>query len=125
MRFSKVILYYDNGQYEWNFDKSSVYADVTNRIMHVKARFFLLFISFDTLNLATGKFKSERIRNMKENEKRILILGSVLTIAFIVWTYVIQTVDVQPVGQNGTDIGFCQLVQRISSVNKSIYWGYF
>ena len=165
MRFSKVILYYDNGQYEWNFDKSSVYADVTNRIMHVKARFFLLFISFDTLNLATGKFKSERIRNMKENEKRILILGSVFTIAFIVWTYVIQTVDVQPVGQNGTDIGFatwnlwfhkltgvnmllytitdwmglvplfvcmrfagigfCQLVQRISSVNKSIYWGYF
>lgn len=60
MRFSKVILYYDNGQYEWNFDKSSVYADVTNRIMHVKARFFLLFISFDTLDLVEGQIQKRK-----------------------------------------------------------------
>ena len=43
---------------------------------------------------------------MKENGKKSLIIGSVFTIAFIVWTILIQTVDVQPVGQNRTDVGF-------------------
>lgn len=43
---------------------------------------------------------------MKRNEKRLLGVGSILLVAFAIWTILIQTVDVRPVGQNGTDIGF-------------------
>ena len=43
---------------------------------------------------------------MKKNEKRLLILGIMLVIAFTIWTLLIKTVDVEPLGQNGTDIGF-------------------
>ena len=61
---------------------------------------------------------------MKENEKKTLFLGSVFTIAFIVWTWLIQTVDVQPVGQNGTDIGFASLnlwFHKLTDVNMLLY----
>ena len=43
---------------------------------------------------------------MRKNEKRVLLMGSMLVVAFAVWTALIQIVDVQPVGQNGTSIGF-------------------
>ena len=43
---------------------------------------------------------------MKRNEKRVLFAGSMLIVAFGIWTALIQIVDVQPIGQNGTDIGF-------------------
>ena len=61
---------------------------------------------------------------MKENEKKTLFLGSVFTIAFIVWTWLIQTVDVQPVGKNGTDIGFATLnlwFHKLTDVNMLLY----
>ena len=46
----------------------------------------------------------------KENSgKKLLIIGIMLLMAFVVWTYLIQTVDVQPVGQNGTVVGFAEL----------------
>ena len=46
----------------------------------------------------------------KENSgKKLLIIGIMLLMAFAVWTYLIQTVDVQPVGQNGTVVGFAEL----------------
>ena len=38
--------------------------------------------------------------------KKILTAGLILTALFAVHTALIQTVDVRPVGQNGTDIGF-------------------
>ncbi len=43
---------------------------------------------------------------MKKNEKKSLLIGSIFLAMFIVWTVLIQTVDVQPLGQNGTSIGF-------------------
>lgn len=46
---------------------------------------------------------------MKKNEKNTLITGTIMLILFAVWTVLIQTVDVQAVGQNGTDIGFAGL----------------
>ena len=46
---------------------------------------------------------------MKKNEKNTLITGTIMLILFAVWTVLIQTVDVQAVGQNGTDIGFSGL----------------
>lgn len=46
---------------------------------------------------------------MKTEEKRTLSAGLLLLAAFILWTVLIQCVDVQPLGQNGTDIGFAAL----------------
>lgn len=43
---------------------------------------------------------------MKTNMKRELIAGLALLAAFMLWTALIQLVDVRPVGQNGTDVGF-------------------
>ena len=43
---------------------------------------------------------------MKKNEKRCLLLGSVFLAMFVLWTALIQMVDVQSVGQNETSIGF-------------------
>ena len=39
-------------------------------------------------------------------EKRNLLTGVGLIIAFAVWTALIQCVDVKDVGQNGTKVGF-------------------
>ena len=43
---------------------------------------------------------------MKEKGKRFLGIGSILVVGFVIWTLLIQRVDVQPLGVNGTDIGF-------------------
>ena len=61
---------------------------------------------------------------MKENGKKSLIIGSVFTIAFIVWTILIQTVDVQPVGQNRTDVGFATWnlwFHKLTGANMLLY----
>ena len=59
--------------------KVFIYGDVTICVMHVAKRFFIVFMPFVTL-------------------KSIIM--------FVVWTLLIQLVDVQPSGQNGTNIGF-------------------
>lgn len=46
---------------------------------------------------------------MKRNGKKLLALGIMLAAAFVLWTVLIQTADVKPVGQNGTNIGFALL----------------
>ena len=61
---------------------------------------------------------------MKKNEKRILSLGVIFVIAFVVWTELIQIVDVQPIGQNGTDIGFATFncwFHELTGVHMIIY----
>ena len=61
---------------------------------------------------------------MKKYGKRILIAGVMLLFLFALWTALIQTVDVQPVGQNGTDIGFAGLnvwFHKATGVHMSIY----
>lgn len=61
---------------------------------------------------------------MKRNEKRLLGVGSILLVAFAIWTILIQTVDVRPVGQNGTDIGFATFncwFHELTGVHLSIY----
>ena len=60
----------------------------------------------------------------KKNGKKELILGSICVIAFAVWTALIQMVDVQPVGQNGTDIGFATFncwFHKLTDVNMTLY----
>ena len=61
---------------------------------------------------------------MKKNGKRLLLVGCILVSAFIVWTVLIQTVDVQPIGQNGTDIGFAifnRWFHKLTGVHMTLY----
>ncbi len=61
---------------------------------------------------------------MKKNGKRILLRGSLLLVAFVIWTVLIQSVDVQAIGVNGTDIGFATLntwFHRLTGVHMMIY----
>ena len=46
---------------------------------------------------------------MKKNGNKELVTGGLLLLAFCVWTAMIQLVDVQPIGQNGTLVGFAAL----------------
>ena len=58
-------------------------------------------------------------------EKKLLCTGVILILLFVLWTILIQTVDVQPIGQNGTDIGFATLNHMFHSftgVNIVLYY---
>ena len=95
----------------------------TNRIMHVTLRFFMFFVSFVTFKLACWqKLKEKGQRTMKG--KRLLFIGIVLLVAFAIWTLLIQIVDVQPMGQNGTNIGFATFnrwFHKLTGVHMTIY----
>ena len=61
---------------------------------------------------------------MKKKEKKSLLIGSIFLAMFTVWTVLIQTVDVQPLGQNGTSIGFAAFncwFHHFTGVNMAIY----
>lgn len=53
---------------------------------------------------------------MKTKSQRTLLTSMFFIIAFAVWTLLIQTVDVKPVGVNSTDIGFAYLNTRFHSL---------
>ena len=62
---------------------------------------------------------------MKQNGKRILFLGSIFIVVFIIWTLVIQKVDVQPIGVKGTNIGFAAIncwFHKLTGVNMVLYF---
>lgn len=61
--------------------------------------------------------------NLKE-WKKVLLVGGILVISFVIWTVLIQIVDVQPLGQNGTDIGFATFncwFHKLTGVHMIIY----
>lgn len=61
---------------------------------------------------------------MKRNGKTLLFLGVTFVITFVIWTLLIQIVDVQPFGQNGTDIGFATFncwFHKLSGVHMTLY----
>lgn len=62
---------------------------------------------------------------MKETAKtRQLFLGVVLIAAFALWTALVQLVDVQPIGQNGTNIGFATIntwFHGLTGVHTGLY----
>ena len=63
-------------------------------------------------------------RQEKGNRTKNLMAGIILLAAFVVWTVMIRTVDVQPLGQNGTDIGFAALnvwFHQVTGVHMSLY----
>ena len=61
---------------------------------------------------------------MKEKAKRNLTFGAALVAVFALWTALIQCVDVQPVGQNGTEIGFASFntwFHELTGVHMGLY----
>ena len=61
---------------------------------------------------------------MKENGKRLLCIGCVFNIVFIIWTLLIQRVDVSPLGVRGTNIGFATIncwFHKLTGVHMKIY----
>ena len=82
-------------------------------------------MSFATFELAYWQIlKEEGQRIMKRNGKKLLVLGIVFMVAFAIWTVLIQIVDVQTLGQNGTEIGFATFncwFHRVTGVHRTIY----
>ena len=57
-------------------------------------------------------------------DKKLFSVGLILIAVFIFWTILILTVDVQPVGVNGTVVGFATLncsFHNLTGVNMSVY----
>ena len=63
-------------------------------------------------------------QNEKRTGKKLSLKGFILIAAFAVWTILIQIIDVQPLGQNGTNIGFAAFncwFHKLTGVHMSIY----
>ena len=61
---------------------------------------------------------------MEKKDKKLLRAGIMLFALFILWTILVKTVGVKPVGQNGTNIGFADMNTRfheLTGVNMKIY----
>lgn len=61
---------------------------------------------------------------MRKNGKGLLGIGVAFILLFILWTALIQTVDVRPVGQNGTLIGFSTFnvwFHKLTGVHMLLY----
>jgi undecaprenyl-diphosphatase len=61
---------------------------------------------------------------MKRKGLKSLLFGALFFIGFVIWTLLIQIVDVQPAGQNGTDIGFATIncyFHKLTGVHMVIY----
>lgn len=77
--------------------------------------------------MAKGQIKMNRkkAKRGKERERnRGLLWGSMAVSAFVIWTLLIQVVDVQPVGQNGTQVGFAALnvwFHEVTGVHMALY----
>ncbi|MBO5378168.1 MAG: phosphatase PAP2 family protein [Ruminiclostridium sp.] len=57
-------------------------------------------------------------------DKKLFSVGLILIAVFVFWTILILTVDVQPVGVNGTVVGFATLncsFHNLTGVNMSVY----
>ena len=60
---------------------------------------------------------------MNRSRRKGFIWGSCLLLAFVLWTFMIQTVDVQPAGVHGTNVGFATVniwFHRLTGVHTGI-----
>ena len=61
---------------------------------------------------------------MNQNMRKRFVWSGILLLGFVLWTFMIQTVDVQPVGVNGTTVGFASVNTwffHLTDVHMSIY----
>lgn len=62
---------------------------------------------------------------MRKKGQKNLMLGMLLIVAFVIWTVLVQIADVQPVGANGTSVGFGTFniwFHRLTGVHMMIYY---
>ena len=82
-------------------------------------------MNFITLKIAEGLIQRRKdIDIMKTNGKKRLVIGGILIALFVLWTALIQIIDVQSVGQNGTDIGFASFnrwFHKLTGVHMTVY----
>lgn len=60
----------------------------------------------------------------KINKKKALSIGIIFVLIFAIWTALIQIVDVKPIGQKGTNIGFSTFnsyFHNLTGANMTIY----
>ena len=61
---------------------------------------------------------------MNRSRRKGLIWSGIVFLSFVLWTFLIQTVDVRPVGVNGTDVGFAAVntwFHRLTGVHMGLY----
>ena len=61
---------------------------------------------------------------MNSKAVKLLCTGLILIVAFVIWTILVLTVDVKPIGVNETDIGFATLnmwFHSLTGVNMTLY----
>ena len=59
---------------------------------------------------------------MKKNQN--VLAGILLLVGFVVWTFLIQAIDVQPIGPNGSSVGFAALnswFHQLTGVHWMLY----
>jgi undecaprenyl-diphosphatase len=68
--------------------------------------------------------KTERKKDMKTKERKLSISGIGFIVAFALWTWLIQIIDVKAAGVNGTEIGFATIntwFHSTAGVNMTLY----
>ena len=61
---------------------------------------------------------------MKLNGKKLLFSGLIFIALFTIWTFLIQLIDVQPIGLNNSDVGFATFntwIHSLTGVNFTLY----
>ena len=64
------------------------------------------------------------IKRKRKKTQRLFSAGVFMMAAFIIWTILILLVDVRPVGQNGTNVGFAALnmwFYKLTGVHMTVY----
>ena len=75
---------------------------IVSRVLRLDSFLFSCLL----LCLKQSKAEKERKWKMRENKKNTLFAGGIFIILFILWTILVRIVDVQPIGPNGTNVGF-------------------
>jgi undecaprenyl-diphosphatase len=50
-----------------------------------------------------------KVKNVKNTDKKKLLVGAGILAAFVVWTVLVSLVDIRPIGPNGSSVGFAAL----------------
>lgn len=65
---------------------------MTNRVIDVKAGFFRFLLSLSTLKKTEREYRVRKDRKMRKKEKKMIGCGSILVLAFLVWTGMVMCV---------------------------------
>ena len=93
----------------------------TIRIIPVTTGFFLFLPPFVIVDSEKQKKGYEKMKTQKNN---FLFTGVGYLIAFTLWTILIQTINVQSIGPNGTSVGFASFndwFHNLTGVHLPIY----